>query len=436
MKHLHLAILAAAAFVVAGLAPSFADTTAANVLGTGVTTSGMATSATSGQQIADAPPMDFGSPPSGEIPILFNDHHVYANPDTLRQGRVLAALVKKGTLMVPLRSMFEQMGATVSYDAGSKSVKATKPGSEVQVTLGKNEVLINGESRPLDVPPMMYKGVLLVPVRVISEALGAYVQWVPEQHVCVVRYIPPTPVPTPPPTPPPTPVPTPVPTPHPYVPIGFIQGGFNLHQVANEFSPAGNHTSGAWTGEAGLFLGPFAVTANVREDQYRTTHNFQDPSGNPQTIYNTIDAGTATIPVSTQRLTDWDARLEYQILKPRINIAGSYLNTWTDYGYPKLTGGGFGLDKLPDFESDLGWYGSFMYYPNIKGAYTVVSPGSPNLGSTFFQSYSLFKYDIGITYGKRIYVLVGYDGDRFLVKQNAPVSQTHSGPYAGLGFSF
>ena len=67
--------------------------------------------------------MDFGNPPSGEIPILFNDHHVYANPDTLRQGRVLAALVKKGTLMVPLRSMFEQMGATVSYDAAGKSVK-------------------------------------------------------------------------------------------------------------------------------------------------------------------------------------------------------------------------------------------------------------------------------------------------------------------------
>ena len=439
MKHLHLAILAAAAVVVAGLAPSFADTTAANASGANATVSGMATSATFGQQIADAPAMNFGSPPSGEIPILFNDHHVYANPDTLRQGRVLAALVKGGTLMVPLRSMFEQMGATVSYDAASKSVKATKPGSEVQVTLGKNEVLINGESRPLDVPPMMYKGVLLVPVRVISEALGAYVQWVPEQRVCVVRYIPPTPVPTPPPTPVATPVPTPVPTPKPYVPIGFAQGGFNLHQVANEFSPAGNHTTGAWTAEAGLFLGPWAVTANVREDQYRTTHNAQDPSGNPQTQFTTIDNGTAFIPVSSQTLTDWDARLEYQIIKPRINIAGSYLNTWTNYGYPKLTGAGFGLDKLPDFQSDLGWYGSFMYYPNIKGSYTIAGPAevtSPNLGQTFFQQYSLFKYDIGITYGKRIYVLVGYNGDRFLVKQNAPLSQTHSGPYAGLGFSF
>ena len=52
-----------------------------------------------------------------EIPILFNDHHVNATPNELKRGRVLAALVKGGTVLVPLRSMFEQMGATVSYDA-------------------------------------------------------------------------------------------------------------------------------------------------------------------------------------------------------------------------------------------------------------------------------------------------------------------------------
>ena len=60
------------------------------------------------------PPADFGSPPSGQIPILYNDHHVYTKPDVLKQGRVLAALVKGGTILIPLRSMFEQMGATVS----------------------------------------------------------------------------------------------------------------------------------------------------------------------------------------------------------------------------------------------------------------------------------------------------------------------------------
>src|ERR1700676_80938 len=138
--------------------------------------------------VADA--ADFGARPSGEIPILYNDHTVYATPDILKRSRVLAALVKDGQIYVPLRSMFEQMGATVSASPDGKTVTAVKSGASVSVTLGKYEVLINGESRPLDVPPILYKGIVLVPVRVISEALGAYVQWGPDRRIVVVRYIP------------------------------------------------------------------------------------------------------------------------------------------------------------------------------------------------------------------------------------------------------
>ena len=54
-----------------------------------------------------APPADFGSPPSGQYPILYNDHHVYTRPDILKRGRLLAALVRGGTILIPLRSMFE-----------------------------------------------------------------------------------------------------------------------------------------------------------------------------------------------------------------------------------------------------------------------------------------------------------------------------------------
>jgi hypothetical protein len=199
--------------------------------------------------------MDFGTPPAGEVPILFNDRHIYSRPDTLRQGRVLSALVKDGTILVPLRSMFEQMGATVSYDAATKSATASKPGSEIQVTLGKNEVQINGESRPLDVAPVIYQGVLLVPVRVISEALGAYVQWVPEQHLTVVRYVAPTPVPTPPPTPAATPVPSPTPPP---IPSDFDPCGGPL-ELLNKI---GNGTACVFVrGEAAITAG--YASANI-----------------------------------------------------------------------------------------------------------------------------------------------------------------------------
>ena len=122
---------------------------AAMVLG-GTSLASAATQATPVAQVT-APPADFGSPPSGQIPILYNDRHVYSTPDVLKQARVLAALVHDGTLYIPLRSMFEQMGAAVSYDPASKTATVSKPGAEIVVTVGKPEVIVNGESRPLDV---------------------------------------------------------------------------------------------------------------------------------------------------------------------------------------------------------------------------------------------------------------------------------------------
>src|SRR5579872_6344037 len=109
-----------------------------------------------GAAAADTDPSNFGTPPSGQVPILYNDHTVYAKPDVLKQDRVLAALVKGGQIYVPLRSMFEQMDATVSASADGKTVTAVKSNVTVSVTLGKPVVVINGESRPLDVPPMLY----------------------------------------------------------------------------------------------------------------------------------------------------------------------------------------------------------------------------------------------------------------------------------------
>ena len=75
------------------------------------------------------------------------------SPDRLTQNRVLAAIIRGNTILVPMRSMFEQMGATVSFNAATKTVDVNRPGSDVKVTVGKPEVLINGESRPLDVAP-------------------------------------------------------------------------------------------------------------------------------------------------------------------------------------------------------------------------------------------------------------------------------------------
>ena len=388
----------------------------------------------------------FGSPPSGQIPVLYNDQHVYAKPDILRSGRVLAALVKNGIILVPLRSMFEAMGASVSYDAATKSFTVQKSGASIQLTLGKSSALVNGESRPLDQAPIVYQGIALVPIRVISETMGGYVQWVQERRIAVVRYLPPTPVPTPVPTVVPTPVPTPVPplpTPAPAkAPYQFfIQGGLATGKNFNEFV-AGSHcwhnsyvAAAAWV----LPKSPFALKVDFRQNSYVTADNFVDTSGNHFTIFDTIDGGVSSTPVFLTRQTTLDGRLEYKVADPRIYIGVGYLTTSTHYGYPHLNGAGVGLEKLPDFTSWLSYFASIFYYPSQTGNYTVTQPTSPNLGTTYRQQYSILKYDVGIALMDKhvpVYLYGGWSGDQYGAKSNAPINQTHSGPYFGLGVKF
>lgn len=386
---------------------------------------------------APATAPDFGSPPSGQIPILYNDHHVYSKPDVLKQGRVLSALVKGGTLLIPLRSMFEQMGATVSYDAASKTVDVTKPGADVKVTVGQPEVVINGESRPLDVPPIMYQGNVLVPIRVISEGMGAYVLWVADKQLVVVRYIPPTPPPTPAPPPPATPAPTPTPAPvaTPYHDL-FIVGDYLVSpKTYNEFT-AGNGTQGfnysargAW--EFNLFNLPWMIEGDVRQFQYN--HACSGNVNDARCYVTTIGGqGSTFVPGFNVRDTDFDGRFALKVLDPRIYIGVGWYSSSGNYGYPKVQGFGYGIEKLPDLNHTFTYYGSYWYYPNAHGNFT------DPFGNGYTVAYRVSKYQIGVNYviAGPLYLDLGWLGNSGNNKSGAPVSYTQNGGYVGLGLKF
>jgi hypothetical protein len=389
-------------------------------------------------QTGSPPPADFGSPPSGQIPILYNDHHVYARPDVLKRGRVLAALVKGGTLLIPLRSMFEQMGATVSYDAASKTTTVSKPGAEVKVTVGKPEVIINGESRPLDVPPMIYQGVVLVPVRVISEGMGAYVLWVPDRRLVVVRYIPatppPPPAPPPPAPPPPPPSPAPVKTPGHMV---FVAGDYIISpKVYNEFSPGNiGNSSFTFRGAAEFSLGniPFMIEGNWERWEYPHNCNGFIPGTTrfvPECYVTTIGGKGSSPVLVTSPLDDQflDGRIAVRVLQPRIYIGVGYLWVSNNYGYPNMASWGFGGEKLPDLNEPLSFYGSIWYYPNVHGSF-----------GPFDLAYNILKYQVGVNYvlfNSPAYLDLGWMGNSWTNKSNAPGNRSYNGPYAGLGIRF
>lgn len=82
-----------------------------------------------------------------------------------------------GRTMVPMRSIFEALGATVTWNADTKQAVATKGNKKVTLTLNSATAYINGEAKTLEAPAISYNGSTLVPARFVAEAFGATVTW-------------------------------------------------------------------------------------------------------------------------------------------------------------------------------------------------------------------------------------------------------------------
>ncbi|WP_025681496.1 stalk domain-containing protein [Paenibacillus massiliensis] len=79
--------------------------------------------------------------------------------------------------LVPLRSIFEGLGAEVRYDAATDKITAVKGTDTLNLQKDSNLAYKNGETIRLDVPAQSVKGSTFVPLRFVSESLGAKVNW-------------------------------------------------------------------------------------------------------------------------------------------------------------------------------------------------------------------------------------------------------------------
>lgn len=80
-----------------------------------------------------------------------------------------------GRVYVPLRSIFEQLGASVVYQNGT--INATGNGRTVSLHIGSTQADVNGSTQTLDSPPFVTGARTLVPLRFVATALGANVNW-------------------------------------------------------------------------------------------------------------------------------------------------------------------------------------------------------------------------------------------------------------------
>jgi hypothetical protein len=109
---------------------------------------------------------------------------VNGSPMNLSPGPVERA----GRVFVPLRGVFELLGASVVYQNGT--INATgRDGSTVALTIGSNQATVNGQTQTVDVAPFIIGASTYVPLRFVSQALGADVNYdAANQIVAITRH--------------------------------------------------------------------------------------------------------------------------------------------------------------------------------------------------------------------------------------------------------
>ena len=103
-----------------------------------------------------------------DISILVNDKKLVTD---------VQPFAEKGRTLVPLRAIFEALGAQVHWDGNTQTVTADREGTKISLKLNSNIMSINGKDKYLDVPAKAVNSRTFVPVRAVAEAFGCYVGW-------------------------------------------------------------------------------------------------------------------------------------------------------------------------------------------------------------------------------------------------------------------
>ncbi|MDB5040315.1 MAG: copper amine oxidase-like protein [Candidatus Eremiobacteraeota bacterium] len=103
---------------------------------------------------------------AGPVSVTVNGSGINLNP---------APSERAGRVFVPLRGVFENLGASVVYASGV--INATGRGHTVSLRIGSQQATVDGQQQTVDVAPFIVGASTYVPLRFVSQALGATVNY-------------------------------------------------------------------------------------------------------------------------------------------------------------------------------------------------------------------------------------------------------------------
>ena len=100
------------------------------------------------------------------VTVVVDGRPLYLNPGPIERA---------GRVFVPLRGIFERLGASVVYE--NREINSTKGDTSVSLRIGSREATVNGQPQIVDVAPFIVGATTYVPLRFIAQSLGATVDY-------------------------------------------------------------------------------------------------------------------------------------------------------------------------------------------------------------------------------------------------------------------
>ena len=112
-------------------------------------------------------------------------HTVVLNGRPVQFG--VAPFVRNGRLQCEFRTLFEQVGATVSWEPETRTAHSVSEGLRVEIPIGSRMARVNGQSVDLGAAAIIMEGRTIVPVRFFAGATDCAVGWDSRTHVASLQ---------------------------------------------------------------------------------------------------------------------------------------------------------------------------------------------------------------------------------------------------------